>query len=125
VWTELFRDSQDAPLFLYTPAAAGGTPSTAGFPMFDLSVQAVGNTLDIKVIDHLGNVIDYPLIVDNDNPLLTGTVGLATWASENAYYMNYGGTPGPLVTVVPEPAVAALALAVLLGLGRRSRASRI
>jgi MYXO-CTERM domain-containing protein len=121
VWTELFRDSQDAPLFVYTPATAGATPATAGFPMFDLSVQAVGNTLDIQIVDHLGNVIDYPLIVDNDNPLLNGTVGLTTWGTENVYYMNYSGTPGPLVTAVPEPAVVGLALAALLALRRRRR----
>jgi hypothetical protein len=121
VWTELFRDNPVAPLFVYTPATAGTTPATAGFPMFDLSVQALGNTLDIQVIDHLGNVINYPLIADNDNPLLTGTVGLTTWGTENTYFMNYGGTPGPLVTVVPEPAIAGFALVVLLGLGRRRR----
>ena len=123
VWTELFRDDQQSPLFVYTPAAEGTTPDTAGFPMFDLSVKAVGNTLDIEVIDHLGNVIDYPLITDADNPLLTGTVGLATWGTDDTYYTSYSGQPGALVTLIPEPSAAALVL-LSAGLLLRRRRSR-
>jgi hypothetical protein len=119
VWTELFRDDQDNPLFVYTPGAVGTSPDSAGFPMFDLSVKAVENTLSIQVIDHLGNVIDYPLIVDADSPLLTGTVGLATWGTDNVYYTYYGGTPGPLLTAIPEPSAAVLALAMAALLARR------
>ena len=122
VWTELFRDDQNAPLFVYTPGAAGTTPDTVGFPMFDLSVQAVGNTLDVTVTDHLGNVIDYPLIVDTVSPLLAGTVGLTTWGTENVYYTNYGGFPGPLVTtIIPEPAAVPAVLAFMACLARRRR----
>jgi hypothetical protein len=115
VWTELFRDNQDTPLFVYTPGAAGANPDTAGFPMFDLSVTAVSNTLAIKVTDHMGNVINYPLIVDGTNPLLTGTVGLATWGTENMYYMGYGGVSGPLVIAIPEPMTVGLLAIALLG----------
>jgi len=114
VWSELFRDDQNSPLFVYTPGAAGTTPATAGFPMFDLSVQAIGNTLAVQVTDHLGNVIDYPLITDATDPLLTGTVGLATWGTEHVYYMRSGGRIGALLTFIPEPASAALALAAAL-----------
>jgi hypothetical protein len=124
-WTELFRDDQENPLFVYTPAAEGTTPDTEGFPMFDLSVKAVGDTLAIQVIDHLGNVIDYPLITDPDLPMRRGTVGLATWGTDDVYYTNYGGVPGPLVTLIPEPAAAGvLALAAGAVLLRRSRRSR-
>jgi hypothetical protein len=124
-WTELFRDNQDTPLFVYTPGAAGTNPDTAGFPMFDLSVSAIGNTLDVKVTDHLGNVIDYPLIVDNTSPLLTGSVGLAIWGTENVYYTNYGGVSGPLVLAIPEPMTIGLMAIALMGLAGvpRRRAS--
>jgi hypothetical protein len=121
VWTELFRDNQDSPLFVYTPGAAGTNPDTAGFPAFDLSVKAVGNTLRVSVTDHMGNVINYPLITDGSNPLLTGTVGLATWGTENVYYLGHGGVAGPLLTLIPEPSTMALVLMASLGLLRVRR----
>jgi hypothetical protein len=122
-WTELFRDNQASPLFVYTPGAAGTTPATAGFPAFDLSVKAVGNTLRIQVTDHMGNVINYAPIVDATNPILTGTVGLATWGTENVFYTGYGGVAGPLVTLIPEPSSVALAMIAVLSFGvpRRQR----
>jgi hypothetical protein len=126
VWTELFRDNQDSPLFLYTVGAAGSNPATAGFPAFDLSVKAVGNTLRVSVTDHMGNVINYPAIVDNNNPLLTGTVGLATWGTENVYYTGYGGVAGPLLLLIPEPSsvvLVAIAGVGLIGARRRGRRS--
>jgi hypothetical protein len=99
-WTELYRDDS-APLFVYTPGAAGSTPSTAGFPMFDLSVGAVGNSLKIQVRDQNGNVTNYPLITDNSDPILTGTVGLTTWGTNDVYYTNYGGQQGaPLLSTL-------------------------
>jgi hypothetical protein len=122
MWTELFRDSQDNPLFLYTPGTAGTRPDSDDFPMFDLSVKAISNTLAIQVTDHMGNVIDYPLIVDSSSPLLTGSVGLTTWGTENVFYMGYGGVSGPLLTLIPEPAtmgLLAIALVGAAGLRRR------
>jgi hypothetical protein len=117
VWSELFRDDQDNPLFSYTPGAAGTTPDTPDFPAFDLSVKAIGNTLRIQVTDDQGNVINYAPIVDSTNPLLTGTVGFATWGTENVYYANYGGVAGaPLVTLIPEPSTVCLSIAAWLGL---------
>jgi hypothetical protein len=115
VWTELFRDDQMSPQFVYPQAAPGTNPSTAGFPMFDLSVRAIGNTLDIQVIDDLGNVIDYPLIVDGTDPILAGSVGLHTWGQGDnggAYYMAYGGQAGPLLVAIPEPSTLLLAAAI-------------
>jgi hypothetical protein len=96
VWTELYRDES---LFVYTPGTAGQTPAT-GLPMFDLSVGAIGNTLKIQVRDHQGNVITYPLITDSSDPLLSGSVGLHSWGTDNVYYTGYGGTSGPLVTAL-------------------------
>ena len=125
VWTELFRDNQTTPLFSYPQAAANANPSTAGFPTFDLSVLAIGNTLDIRVIDNLGNVIDYPLIVDGADPLLTGSVGLHTWGQGDlggAYYLAYGGQQGaPLVVAIPEPATWLLAMAGAAAVAIRRR----
>ena len=112
VWSELYRDV--TPQFVYTPGTVGTTPET-GLPMFDLSVTAVGNTLDIQVTDGLGNLIDYPLITDGTDPLLAGTVGLHTWGTDNVYYTSFGGQPGPLVVAIPEPATAALAVAAAVG----------
>ncbi|HEX6960372.1 MAG TPA: PEP-CTERM sorting domain-containing protein [Lacipirellula sp.] len=118
-WTELFRDDQTNPLFVHT---VGPVDSSTGLPpMFDLSVKAIGNTLDIQVIDALGNVIDYPLITDNSSPLLTGTVGLTTWGSENVFFTGYGGQAGPLVVAIPEPATLLLAAAGGVAMLRRRR----
>jgi hypothetical protein len=69
----------------------------------------------------MGNVINYPLITDGSNPLLTGTVGLATWGTENVYYLGHGGLAGPLLTLIPEPSTMALVLMASLGLLRVRR----
>jgi hypothetical protein len=116
VWSELYRDDQNAIPFLPANGIASENPTTPGFPMFDLSVKAVGNTLRVQVRDQGGNVINYPLITDSTNPLLTGTVGFATWGNENTYYLSYGGTAGPLLTLIPEPSTAALIAIACMGL---------
>ncbi len=91
--------------------------------MFDLIVRAVGNTLAIQVVDHLGNIIDdYPLIVDATDPLLTGTVGFTSWGNEYSYYMSYGGETGaPLLIEVPEPATACLVMLAAWGFAEMRR----
>lgn len=101
VWSELYRDDNN-PLFVYTPAAAGTTPATAGFPAFDLTVGAVGNSLKIQVRDQNGNVITYPRIIDAADPILTGTVGFATWGTTDVYYTGHGGQSGPLLTTLNQ-----------------------
>jgi hypothetical protein len=108
-WSELFREV--TPAYIYPFSAANSFPTTAGFNWFDVSVKAIGNTLAIQVIDHLGNTINYPLIPDTTNPLLSGTVGLHTWGTEDVFWTNYGGVSGaPLLVEVPEPGTICLAL---------------
>jgi hypothetical protein len=124
VWSELYRDD-GAPLFVYTPSPAGSNPETVGFTPFDLSVKALGNTLDIQVIDHLGNVTAFPLIVDAGDPLLAGSVGFQTWGTDNAYFLGYGGQSGPLlVDIIPEPSTMILAAAAVVVGMMRKRYSR-
>ena len=126
VWTELYRDDS-APLFVYTPGPAGTNPST-GLEMFDLTARAIGNTLTIEVIDSLGNITSYPAITDTTDPLLTGSVGLHTWGTDNVYYTSYGGQGGPLLVVIPEPSATLLgmvaALIAVAAQRRRDRASQ-
>jgi hypothetical protein len=123
VWSEIFRDNQTTPLFTYLNGA--GNPNTP-MPKFDLRVQMIGNTFGIQVTDNAGTVINYPLISDNSGtPLLSGTVGLATWGTENVYYSGYGGdVSAPLLVEIPEPATACLLTLAALGLMaiRRRRA---
>lgn len=120
VWSELFRDNQDSPLFVYDASAPTNStvnPSN-GLPMFDVSVTMIGNEMMIQVIadpDGAATVINYPVIVDAVNPLLTGTVGFAKWGNEETYYMPYGGAPDPgglgvpFLTEIPEPSTVCLA----------------
>ena len=91
VWSELYRET--TPAFIYPFSAANSFPTTAGFQWFDLSVKAIGNTLAIQVIDHLGNIYNHS-VTDPTNPLLSGTVGLHTWGTEDVFYTNYGGIAG-------------------------------
>jgi hypothetical protein len=120
LWTELYRDDA-APLFVYSPGTPGSTPTT-GLPMFDLSARVVGSSLSIQVIDSFGTTIDYPIITDTTDPLLTGTVGLQTWGTDNVYFTGYGGQNTPLLTAVPEPSAAVLALmGALAATGLRHR----
>jgi PEP-CTERM motif len=97
VWTELYRDDSN-PLFVSDVAAPGTTPASPGFPMFDLTVGAVANALQIQVRNQAGTVIKYPIITDNTDPILAGTVGLHTWGTEDVYYMSHGGLDRPLLT---------------------------
>jgi hypothetical protein len=99
VWTELFRDDQNNPLFVFQNGA--GNPTTT-LPMFDVAVSAVGNTLKIQVTDDTGRTIEYPLITDANDPLLSGTVGFTTWGTDNVYFTGYGGKEGPLVSAINE-----------------------
>jgi hypothetical protein len=116
VWSELYRDNQASIPFLPPVGAVNTTPSTPGFPMFDLKVDVIGNTLTIHVDDLLGNHFDYS-VVDGTNPIPSGTVGFTTWGSEDVYYMGYGGGAGaPLLVEVPEPAAVCLALLAAVGM---------
>ena len=113
VWSEIFQDDQNAPLFVYQNGT--GTPDTP-MPMFDLRVQMIGNTFGIQVIDNNGTVINYPLISDNSGtPILAGSVGFTTWGTTDVFYLGYGGTSGPLLIEIPEPATVCLAFLAALG----------
>lgn len=116
VWTELFRDETE---FIPTP----GEP-------FDLDVRAEGDQLIIRVTEDpdaerlVGPgpyVHEYPIITDGTDPLLTGTVGITTWGSDNIEWMNFRGVPGPLVTEIPEPSTLCLTLLAGLALLWRRR----
>jgi hypothetical protein len=119
VWTELYRDDA-LPLFVYTPGTVGLNPAT-GLPMFDLTVRVVGDSLAIEVIDAFANVIAYPLITDAADPLLTGTVGLHTWGTDNVFYTSFGNLNLPLLVAIPEPSTAALAICGFIGMAARRR----
>jgi hypothetical protein len=109
VWSELFRET--TPLYVFPFSGLNTFPTTAGFAWFDVSVKAIGNTLAVQVIDHLGNTHNYPLITDATSPLLNGTVGLLTWGTEDVFWTNYGGVQGaPLVVEIPEPTTVCLSL---------------
>ena len=127
-WSELFRDDQDNPLFVFTDRVGGDTPHDE-IP-FDLIVRAVGNQIRVQVIDDpdgAANVITYPILTDDD-PILTGTVGLANWGSggigNHVIWSSFGGETGPLVVemdLIPEPATLALLVLGLGGLTLRRR----
>lgn len=100
VWTEIYRDDQTTPLFLPPTGAAGANPAT-GLAMFDVAVGMVGNSMKVQVRNQSGDVINYPLITDNSgSPLLTGSVGLTTWGTNDVFYMGYGGQATPLLSAI-------------------------
>jgi hypothetical protein len=144
VWTELFRDDQDNPAFVhYSPSGGIGdnTPSAIYDPRdpmdpsddeeayIDLIVRAVGNTFQITatgwdIISETYKTHTYDLIVDDDNPLLTGTVGLTSFGNANSFWSAYGGGGHAFLTAIPEPgtvAVGGIAAVGLFLLRRRSR----
>ncbi|MBN2022292.1 MAG: PEP-CTERM sorting domain-containing protein [Pirellulales bacterium] len=118
IWTELFRDDQSDPLFVFTDKISGSeisatNPARDEIP-FDLKVIVDGNKISVQVIDDpdgAHTVINYPDIFDNDNPLLTGTVGLTNWGSgdgdNGTVFGGWGGNPdAPLLVEIgtfPEP----------------------
>jgi hypothetical protein len=123
VWTELYRDNQASPLFVYSYGATTVKP-------FDLKVDVIGNTIKVQVIndpDGAATVIDYPTVTDASSPILSGSVALANWGgggvSSGPTYSPYGGQAGhALLTYIPEPSMLALLALLALGwLGRRRR----
>jgi hypothetical protein len=138
-WTELFRDNQGTPQFVPSVGVINGVNEPADWPFtaglrdangnplfFDLSVTCFDNAIIVQVKDHLGNVIDYAPIVDGTNPILTGTVGLTTWAAKATYFMNYGGELGSplLISAVPEPSAIFLGFTAAIGAVRLLRRAR-
>ncbi len=156
VWTELFRDDQDNPAFVhYSPSGGIGdnTPILILDPRngittpvdgddeeayIDLIVRAVGNTFEITASGwdisnpdpnlHAFKTHTYDLIVDNDNPLLTGTVGLTSFGNANSMWSAYGGGGHAFLTAIPaaipEPTTVALGGIAALGLFLLRRRAR-
>jgi hypothetical protein len=108
-WTELYRDNQTAPLFIYGMDVA-----------FDVKAKIAGNAITVQVFQN-GVEYDYPTVIDDSgNPILAGTVGFSNWGNGAAYagpsiqsggsiYGPYGGIAGtPLLMAVPEPSALVL-----------------
>ncbi|WP_442482227.1 PEP-CTERM sorting domain-containing protein [Aeoliella sp. SH292] len=112
-WTELFRDNQDTPAFLFTENQP-----------FDVSVDVIGNSIAVSVIDDpdgLATLISYAPVIDGTDPILAGSVGLTNWGSGPAdsgvIYSAFGGGGTAFLIAVPEPStivLAALAFAALM-----------
>jgi hypothetical protein len=132
VWTQLFRDDQSNPLFVYTPDDTT-TPGVVEAVPFDVDVRVIGDKIYVRVIqdpDGTPTIIDYPVIEDLNNPFLTGTVGFTNWGNGDALYPAtwgaFGGIAGtPLLTLTPEPTtICLMTLAGAMTLFRRRRHSR-
>lgn len=124
VWSELFRDNQSNPLFVFMDDSGGAGTEVP----FDLSVKAIGNQLFVQVTPVGGLPINYPVITDLNDPILAGSVGLASWgnggADNGAYYTWYGGIPGtPLVVEIPEPGLCLMMMAACGIVAARRRRS--
>lgn len=98
VWSELYRDNQAAPMFVYP--FGPGTPATT-LPQFDLRVGVVDNQIKVTVVDQSGNVIRYPVVTDATDPLLAGSAGFTTWGTDNVYYTNFrNDINAPLISAI-------------------------
>ncbi|WP_442482228.1 PEP-CTERM sorting domain-containing protein [Aeoliella sp. SH292] len=93
-WSELFRDDQASPKFLF----GDDVP-------FDLSVTVIGDTIKVDVVndpDGAANAISYAPVVDTFNPILAGSVGFTNWGSgsvaDRVHFSAYGGDSFPLLT---------------------------
>lgn len=104
-WSELYRDDQVNPLFLY----GDDVP-------FDLKVRVIGDTIKVDVIndpDGAATPISWDAVTDSSNPILTGSVGLTNWGGGDAdnglRFSSFGGVAGaPLLTYIPEPSTFVL-----------------
>ena len=104
VWSELYRDDQMSPLFLFTEDMP-----------FDVTVNLVGNGIGVQVVNDpngAATAYSYPLVFDATAPILTGSVGFANWgngeAANGVIYSRYGGDGLVLLQVIPEPSTLAL-----------------
>ncbi|MGD9128046.1 MAG: PEP-CTERM sorting domain-containing protein [Planctomycetia bacterium] len=133
VWSELYRDNQANPLFIYTPEKrdiSDPTIITQESIPFDVTVTVVGNTITVQVIDDPDSAnpttINYPTVYDTDASYIEyGSVGFTAWGSGSSppgggsallsTYSGYGGDMNaPLVVAVPEPSTIIL---LLMGIG--------
>lgn len=126
VWTEIFRDDQSNPLFVFTDGAVGNEAP------FDVRVRMIGNSIRVQVVDDPdGNatIINYPTVWDTNDPFMEGTAGLHNWGSgaqdSGVIFSAYGGIAGmPFISEVPEPTMCVLMAAGGLALLRRRRAAK-
>ncbi|MCO6046185.1 PEP-CTERM sorting domain-containing protein [Aeoliella sp. ICT_H6.2] len=117
IWSELYRDDQDDPSFVYSHEVP-----------FDVRVAATGNSIKVWVVDDpdgAATTINYPAVIDSSDPLLSGSVGFTNWGNgtidNGVVYSAYGGGGTSFLVAVPEPGtVILLSLAGgLLLAGRR------
>jgi hypothetical protein len=93
-WTQVFTET--TPKFL----PADSVP-------FDVSVQVVGNSIAIDVLDNPDSAprsVSYDTIVDSSGPILMGSVGFTNWGNgdggNGAVYSAFGGDGTALVSAI-------------------------
>jgi hypothetical protein len=117
-WSEIFRDNQTTPLFVYTVGTA-----------FDVKADVVGNAISVQVTQG-ATVYDYGTKYDiSGSPILSGSVGFTNFGcgdttDQGVVYSAYGGDANIPLLAVPEPSsMIMLGIAALcsLLLWRRKR----
>ncbi|MBN1853788.1 MAG: PEP-CTERM sorting domain-containing protein, partial [Pirellulales bacterium] len=97
-WSELFRDDQAAPKFIYTEDQP-----------FDVIVSVVEDVIQVKVIDDpdgAATVYSYDPVVDNSFSISQGSVGFTNWGSGDAtngiIFSPFGGDSDVLLETISD-----------------------
>ncbi|WP_425396042.1 PEP-CTERM sorting domain-containing protein [Aeoliella sp.] len=92
-WSEIYRDDQADPKFLFSDSVP-----------FDVTVTAIGHAIKVDVINDpegAATPISYAPVVDNSSPILAGSVGFTNWGSgtqgNGVTFSSYGSNDGPLL----------------------------
>lgn len=108
-WRQLYHGGGPSPNFIYEPNRP-----------FDLTARVETNpqgaaVIQLSVIDDPGgaaHAISLPPIVDEQDPIPSGSVGLFQWGNDASIFSSFGGAPAPLATdlsgavLLPDPFVA-------------------